>query len=419
MNQVLASIVTIGDELLIGQVIDTNSAFITQALNSIGVWTHRRVAVGDVWDEIWQTLQQESAVSDIVLVTGGLGPTADDITKPLLCQYFDTHLIENKDAVGNIKRIFQGRDIPEKVWGQAQVPQACTPIANKRGTAFGMWFERDDTILVSMPGVPYEMQGMVTDFIVPELQKKYELPTILYRTLLTAGMGESAINEILQPFEDALPASIKLAYLPDLGRVRLRLTTSGADAEVTEKELDAQFAQMKSLLVDIAVSDNGDNMQEALGKLLVEKNLTVGTAESCTAGNIAHVISSVPGASRYLLGGIVSYSNAVKQDVLGVQNETLDRYGAVSEQTVREMAQGCLRVVGVDIAVAVSGILGPDGGSVEMPVGTVWVAVGDQGNIVAKCLRLRYNNRQRNMEATTNAALNMLFGFVKEKGKNA
>ncbi len=413
MKQVLASIVTIGDELLIGQVIDTNSAFIAQQLNSIGIWAHRRVAVGDVWDEIWETLNQESKISDIVLITGGLGPTADDITKPLLCKYFNTALVENQQAADNIRNIFQEREIPERIWGQAQVPESCIPIANKRGTAFGMWFEQNKKIFVSMPGVPYEMKGMITDFVLPELSKRYELPTIRYRTLLTAGKGESAINEIIQSFEDALPKHIKLAYLPDLGKVRLRLTTSGTDAIATEKELDEQFEKMKSLLTDITVSDNGDSMEEALGKILTEKKLTVGTAESCTAGNIAHTISSVSGASRYLLGGIVSYSNEVKHNILGVKNETLAQYGAVSEQTVREMVQGCLDAIQSDIAVAVSGILGPDGGSEEKPVGTVWVGVGSKENIVTKCLHLRYNNRQRNMDATTNAALNMLFMYVR------
>lgn len=413
MKQVLASIITIGDELLIGQVIDTNSAFMAQQLNSIGVWTHRKVSVGDVWDDIWQSLEQESAVSDIVLITGGLGPTADDITKPLLCKYFNTHLVQNELAFDNIRNIFIGRDIPEKVWKQAEVPHASIPIPNKRGTAFGMWFEENGTTFISMPGVPYEMQGMMTDFILPELQKKWKLPTIQYRTLLTAGKGESAINETIQSFEDALPPHIKLAYLPDLGKVRLRLTTTGIGPEKTQHELDTQFTKLKSLLEDIMVSDNGDNMETALGKMLLYKKQTIGTAESCTAGNIAHVIGSVSGASRYLLGGIVSYSNAIKHAVLGVRNETLEQYGAVSEQTVREMAQGCLHTIQSDIAVAVSGILGPDGGSDEKPVGTVWVAVGNKDHIQTKCLHLRYNNRERNMQATTNTALNMLFQFVK------
>jgi len=412
MKQVFASIITIGDELLIGQVIDTNSAFIAQQLNHIGIWAHRRVAVGDVWDEIWKTLEQESAVSDIVLVTGGLGPTADDITKSLLCQYFQTELIENQQAVDNIKTIFQDREIPEKVWTQTLVPKACTPIVNKRGTAFGMWFEQIGKFLISMPGVPYEMKGMMEDFVVPELQKKFELPTIAYRTLLTAGKGESVINEIIQDFENALPENIQLAYLPDLGKVRLRLTTSGADSEQTISELDRQFSLLKSLLADITVSENGDSLEAALGKLLTEKKLTVATAESCTAGNIAHKISSVAGASHYLLGGVVSYSNDVKHRVLGVKTETLNQYGAVSEQTVREMVQGCLQTMQSDVAVAVSGILGPDGSTPEKPVGTVWIAVGSNDNIVTKCLHLRYNNRERNMEATTNAALYMLFSYV-------
>ncbi|PZP52283.1 MAG: damage-inducible protein CinA [Pseudopedobacter saltans] len=415
MKQVMASIITIGDELLIGQVIDTNSAFIAQQLNQIGIWSHRRIAVGDVWDEIWEALNQESAVSDIVLITGGLGPTTDDITKPLLCKYFQTELIENQDSLRNLKAIFKDREMPEKIFGQALLPASCIPVFNKRGTAFGMWFEKNETIFVSMPGVPFEMKGMITDYVIPELQKRFELPTIAYRTVLTAGKGESAINETIQDFEDALPSNIQLAYLPDLGKVRVRLTTSGADANETIEQLDQEFTKLKVLLEDITVSDNGDNMEEALGKILIEKQLTVGTAESCTAGNIAHVISSVPGSSRYLLGGIVSYSNEVKHNLLGVKEETLAQYGAVSEQTVKEMVKGCLDSIHADVAVAVSGILGPDGGTPEKPVGTVWVAVGNQENMATKCLHLRYNNRERNMQATTNAALNMLFRFVTGK----
>lgn len=415
MKQVLASIITIGDELLIGQVIDTNSAFIAQQLNSIGVWSHRRIAVGDVWEEIWDALDQEMKVSDIVLVTGGLGPTADDITKPLLCQYFQTELVENQDAIDNLRTIFQGRELPEKIWGQAQLPAACLPIFNKRGTAFGMLFEKNSKILISMPGVPYEMKGMITDFVLPELQQKFVLPTIAYRTILTAGKGESAINEIIQDFEDALPKNIQLAYLPDLGKVRLRLTTSGEDSEQIIAQLDEQFVQLKSLVSDIIVSDNGDNMEEALGRILVEKKWTIGTAESCTAGNISHAISSVAGSSRYLLGGIVSYSNEIKHSVLGVKNETLQQYGAVSKETVLEMVQGCLQTIQSDIAIAVSGILGPDGGTPDKPVGTVWIAVGNKEKTVTKCLHLRYNNRERNMQATTNAALNMAFRFIEGK----
>ena len=413
MKQVIASIITIGDELLIGQVIDTNSAFIAQELNNIGIWSHRRVAVGDVWDEIWQTLSQELEVSDIILITGGLGPTADDITKPLLCQYFNTELVENEAARQNLIRIANGRPIAEKSWGQILLPKFCIPILNSRGTAFGMWFEKNGKIIISMPGVPYEMKGMLLDYIMPALQKKWELPKIAYRTLLTAGKGESAINEIIQTFENNLPATIQLAYLPDIGKVRLRLTAIVADDAIIQ-ELDKQFETLKSLLADISISDNGDNMQEAIGKILTEKKLTIGTAESCTAGNIAHTISTVPGSSQYLLGGIVSYSNTIKENILGVKKENLELHGAVSEQTVIEMINGCLHTIQSDLAVAVSGILGPDGGTIDKPVGTVWIAVGNSQTIISKCLHLHYNNRDRNMQATTTAALNLLFRFVKD-----
>lgn len=413
MEKIKASILTIGDELLIGQVIDTNSAFIAQELNAIGIDIVQRVAVGDAWDDMWQALDEEQLHADIVLITGGLGPTSDDITKPLLCEYFQTELIQNEEALANLQKIFRNRTLAEKQMGQALLPKACTPIPNTRGTAFGMWFERNGKIIISMPGVPFEMKGMITDFVVPQFKQKLALPTIGYRYLLTGGLGESAINDRIQTFEDQLPKGMGLAYLPDLGKVRLRLTLHGDNLEEVNRVLDEEFAKMKALLPDVIISDNGDSTEVALGKLLKSQNLTVATAESCTAGNIAHTISSVPGASQYLLGGVVAYSNQVKHEILHVKSETLENFGAVSEQTVREMVQGTLNIIHSDYAIAVSGILGPDGGSDEKPVGTVWIAVGTKENITTKKFQFRHN-RERNMQLTTNHALNMFIQILRQ-----
>lgn len=407
MKKISASIVTIGDELLIGQVIDTNSAFIAQELIKAGIWVHRRVAVGDVFEEIWQALDEEKSHSEIILITGGLGPTADDITKPLLCQYFGGQMVVNQEALENVQRIFASRTILNANLQQAEVPDVCTAIQNSCGTAPGMWFEKDNHIFVSMPGVPHEMKAMITDYVVPHLRQNFQLPFIYHRTLLTAGIGESMLNQRIKEWENNLPGSIKLAYLPDLGKVRLRLTSIGDKEDSVTTLVNTAFEQLKLLVADVMVADRDISIEAAIGELLTAKRKTVATAESCTAGNIAHMISSVPGASAYLQGGIVSYSNVVKHEVLGVQEDTLQKYGAVSEQTVREMVSGVRHLLHTDYAVAVSGILGPSGGTPAKPAGTVWIAVADEQKIIAKKYHFRYD-RERNMRLTTTTALNML-----------
>ncbi|HEX4375086.1 MAG TPA: CinA family nicotinamide mononucleotide deamidase-related protein, partial [Puia sp.] len=378
MERISASIITIGDELLIGQVIDTNSAWMAQELNKIGVWVKRRVAVGDNWNEIWNALDKESEEANIILITGGLGPTADDITKQLLCEYFGGKLIVDETALANVKYIFERvlkRPMIERNLKQAEVPDVCTVIQNKRGTAPGMWFEKNEKIFVSMPGVPYEMKGMMTDNVLPELQKKFVFPYITHRTLLTAGVGESFLAEHIISFETNLPKNIKLAYLPNYGMVRLRLTVTGDNKEITGQEINSQFEELKKLTAEWTVIDSDLTMQEALGKLLKEKNKTVSTAESCTGGYIAHLITSVPGSSAYFKGSVVSYANEIKEDLLHVNENTIASVGAVSEETVREMVKGALALLKTDYAIATSGIMGPDGGSAEKPVGTAWVAV--------------------------------------------
>jgi nicotinamide-nucleotide amidase len=414
MKKIAASIITIGDELLIGQVIDTNSAWMAQELNKIGVWVKRRVAVGDVWDEIWNALNEEHEKSQIILITGGLGPTADDITKPLLCQYFGGKLIVDEGALQNVKYIFEkvlNRPMIDRNLKQAEVPDVCTVIQNKRGTAPGMWFEKDGRIFISMPGVPHEMKGMMTDYVLPELQKKFTLPTILHKTLLTAGIGESFLADHINAFEVALPAHIKLAYLPNYGMVRLRLTATGDNKETLEIELQHHFDELKNLVKEWMAIDDDLSMQQAVGKLLIKKNKTLGTAESCTGGYIAHLLTANSGASNYYKGSIVSYSNEIKQSVLHVDEQTIKTVGAVSEETVKQMITGALNILQTDFMIAVSGIMGPDGGTPEKPVGLVFVAVGNKEKVVVQKFNFRFD-RQRNIELTATNALNMLRKFI-------
>ena len=579
MKTVNASIITIGDELLIGQTIDTNSAFIAQELNKIGVWVKRRVAVGDLWDDIWQALDEEGNNSDIVIITGGLGPTADDITKPLLCKYFGGKLVVNEDVLKHVKYLFEQvyrrpGALLERNLKQAEVPDVCTVLHNARGTAPGMWFSaptpqreaspnpskggaldserskshynyltadptvygllkkfvsehrsmpteaervlweiikgkrlsgykfrrqhiidsyiadivclpkkliievdglihqlpenmtndhertfelkkrgfdvirftndeiltnadnvlneilvhlKEETrelsdsqnppsggrgaVFISLPGVPHEMKGLMIDEVIPRLLKEFEMPVILHRTAFTSGQGESMIAEHIKDFESALPAYIKLAYLPGYGMVKLRLTATGDNKETVEKELNRQFEQLKVLVNHWLVTDTDDGLEVVVGRILKEKNKSMGTAESCTGGYIAHLITSVAGSSAYYKGSVVSYANEVKEDILGVQHQTLASAGAVSEETVRQMVKGAIEKLHVDYAVATSGIMGPDGGTAEKPVGMVWIAAGNNEKIIAKEFHFRFD-RERNIRQTAHTALDFLRKFM-------
>ena len=414
MKNVNASIVTIGDELLIGQVVDTNSSWIAQQLNKIGVAVKRRIAVGDSYEEIVQILGEESKNSDIILLTGGLGPTSDDITKTVLNDYFGGKMVVNEEALANVKYLFEKvfkRPISAVNLMQAEVPDVCDIIQNKRGSAPGMVFYKGNTIYISMPGVPYEMKGIMEDAVIPLLKEKFQLPVIVHRTMLTAGIGESALAEIIKDFEDALPSEIKLAYLPTYGMVRLRLSTSGFDKIAVEKKIAHYFDELKILAKDYLVTDADEPMQVVIGKILKEKNKTVSTAESCTGGYIAHLLTTVPGSSKYYEGSIVSYSYNVKETLLDVHENTLNTFGAVSEQTVQEMLKGLLEKLNTDYGIAVSGIMGPDGGTEDKPVGTVWMAVGNKENHQTQKINLRFN-RERNIEVTGMMALNFLRKFI-------
>lgn len=416
MEQVRVSVITIGDELLIGQVIDTNSAWIGQELNKIGVWVHRRLAVGDEWNEIWKALDDESAVSNVILITGGLGPTADDITKPLLCEYFGGKMITDEATLEHITYLFTEvfkRPLPllESNRRQALVPDVATVLKNEVGTAPNMLFEKDGKMFISMPGVPHEMKAAMNNHVLPLLQQRFQLPYIGHRTLLTAGIGESFLAERIKGFESSLPSNIKLAYLPNYGMVRLRLTAQG-DKEKTERALNERFAILKEEVKDVLAVDEDIPFEILVGKLLRQHNKTVSTAESCTGGYIAHLITSIAGSSDYFKGSVVSYSNSIKENVLQVNDKTLSTVGAVSEETVKEMLNGVLKVMQTDYAVAVSGIMGPGGGSEDKPVGTVWIAVGNAEKIETKRMHFRFD-RKRNIELTAVNALYLLYRFVK------
>ena len=408
-----ASIITIGDELLIGQVIDTNSAWMAQELNKWGIRVVRRVAVGDVWDEIWTALDEEQKYADIILIPGGLGPTADDITKPLLCKYFDGKMLVNEAARQNVLDIFTrlNRPIIERNLKQAEVPDVCTVLQNKRGTAPGMWFEKNGKVFVSMPGVPHEMKGMMEDDVIPMLLKQFKFPVIIHKTLLTAGVGESFLAELIQDFEATLPAHIKLAYLPNYGMVRLRLTSTGFDKEKTGKEVQEFFETLQSLVKEYMVTNEDEPVEKVVGKLLVAKGKTLCTAESCSGGYIAHLLTSIPGSSGFYEGSVVSYSYKAKEDLLQVDKEILESKGAVSEEVVLQMATGALKNIRSDYVIAVSGIMGPDGGLPGKPVGTVWVAFGNKEKIETQKLYFRFD-RMRNIQLTAVNALNLLRKFI-------
>ena len=417
---IYASIITIGDELLIGQVTDTNSAFIAREMNAAGFAICRRVAVGDDKKQIINALNEEKKYADIILITGGLGPTADDITKPLLCEYFSGKLVVNEAALANVKHLFENifkRPLTERNIKQGEVPDVCTVLQNKRGTAPGMMFtqtfEGKEKFFFSMPGVPHEMIGMMTDDVIPILQKRFVAAHISHRTLLTAGVGESFLADMIKDFEEALPENIKLAYLPNFGMVRLRLTAIGDDSQKNNKILDDQFSVLQNLVKECMVTNADESLEKTLGKLLLSKGKTMCTAESCTGGYIAHLLTAIPGASAFYDGSVVSYSYRAKEDLLQVDKATLEKQGAVSEDVVKEMAAGALKNIGSDYAIAVSGIMGPDGGIPDKPVGTVWVCVGNKEKSKTHKFHFRFD-REKNIRFTALNALNMLREFMLE-----
>ena len=416
MSNIAAAIITIGDELLIGQTIDTNSAWIAQRLNELGIDVLRRVAVGDVKQAIVSALDEELAKADLLLITGGLGPTSDDITKPLLCEYFGGKMKVDERVLEHLKDIFTKRNRPvlARNMKQAEVPDNCTVLWNRLGTAPGMLFEKDGKMIVSMPGVPFEMMTIMEDEVLPRLRSELKSDALLHRTIFTAGEGESFIADKILDIENALPPHIKLAYLPDAGMVRLRLTGRSADKEQLATELNKHQYLLAERLGDIVVALEDLPLEQILGNLAKEKAKTIGLAESCTGGFIGNAITNVEGASAYFTGSVISYDNEVKKNVLGVKAATLDTYGAVSEQTATEMVLGARKVLNTDYALAVTGVLGPGGGTERVKVGSVWMAVADKDSVKAKEFRFFYD-RQRNKEMAAKMGMLMLWKFMSGK----
>jgi nicotinamide-nucleotide amidase len=405
----LAEIITIGDEILIGQIVDTNSAWIAAELNNIGIRIKQISSVSDDRQHILTALDEASRRADIILITGGLGPTKDDITKKTIAQYFKVQLVENKEALNNVTNIFAryNRPLLEVNRQQALVPENCEVILNKNGTAPGMWFNVDGKIYISMPGVPHEMMYMMEDGVIPKLKSTLKLPVIIHKTILTIGEGESFLADRIADIEDSLPSNIKLAYLPKLGQVRLRLSGYGEDKAVLEKKVNEFADKIISRIGNVVAAEEDIPIEKVILNFMGEKGLTLSVAESCTGGYISHLLTQHAGSSKVFIGGAVSYSNELKESILDVKNETLLQNGAVSKETVTEMVEGALLNFKSDYAIAVTGIAGPDGGTPEKPVGTVWIAVASVNKKVINKFTFG-NKRKQNIERAAISAFNML-----------
>ena len=403
-----AEIITIGDELLIGQVIDTNSAWMADEMNMIGIKVQQITSISDNREQILTTLKEASHRADIVLITGGLGPTNDDITKQTLSTYFDSPLIFNEGAYRQVEQLFAQRGFPVSPLNrlQAMLPDCCTPLPNTNGTAPGMWFEKDNIIYVSMPGVPFEMKAMMTNVVLPKLTSLSHV-AIVHKTILTQGVGESFLAATIAPWEESLPTHIKLAYLPQPGLVRMRLSATGIDAERLQLEVEHLVSKLQEMIPGLIFGYDNDTLEEIIGRQLLALNYTLSTAESCTGGYVAHLITSISGSSNYFKGSIVAYANEIKENLLGVERETLLKYGAVSEVTVKEMAACVRQKLGTTCSIAISGIAGPLGGTVDKPLGTVWIAVLSPAGMVAEKFLLG-EHRGRNIRKAGISALNML-----------
>lgn len=403
-----AGIITIGDELLIGQTVNSNAAWIGQELSSLGIDIFRSVTIQDDRESILSVVDEYFNNVDLILVTGGLGPTKDDITKETLCEYFGTSLELDNNVLERIRAFFADRGkemLPSNV-KQAELPKDSITLENKFGTASGMWFEKGGKVLVSMPGVPYEMKAIITDEVLPRVTSKFGIQGSYYQTLMTQGVGESFLAEQIEDWEDRIYADgLSLAYLPSPGIVKLRLTSKKGTADAPL--IKDYFDELKKRLPKYVYGENEETIYEVVGELLRERNATLGTVESCTGGGIANAFVQHAGASDFFQGGIVTYSNDLKMKLVDVQSQTLEDHGAVSEATVKEMAAGGLKVMGVDYSIAVSGIAGPDGGSEEKPVGTVWIAIAHPEGVKAKKF-LFGAHRGRNLEKTKLYAANML-----------
>ena len=404
-----AAILTIGDEILIGQITDTNAAFTGSELNKAGISVVRIVSVPDRKEDIFLALDNLKHMADIILITGGLGPTNDDITKFALAEYFNQKLVLNNEALDHLNQFLLRRKakINERNRNQAVLPENCELIPNMYGTAMGMWFEQNNVNFISMPGVPFEMKAMLTGYVIPELKRRFSLPVIMHCTVYTSGIAESVMADKLSAWESSLPAHMKLAYLPSPGVLRLRLTATGSDEGMLEGQVSDRLKELVNILGKDIFGFNETSIEAGIGKLLKEKNATVVVAESCTGGRISQMLTSVPGSSEYFKGGVIAYSNSIKADVLQVDKAILEKYGAVSEPVVIQMAENARLKLNADYGIATSGIAGPDGGTPDKPVGTVWIAVSSSSGIKIKQFHFG-DNRERNIIRTSIAAINML-----------
>lgn len=409
-----ATIITIGDEILIGQILDTNSRYISRALNAHGIVVAKRTSIGDNRSQIVETLDRALAQSEVIIITGGLGPTKDDITKHTLCDYFGSTLRYDEVEAAHIRTLLEKRNIAfnELNRGQAMVPECCTVIHNAHGTAPGMWFEREGRVVVSLPGVPFEMQHLIDEEVMPRLKVHFELREIVHRTMITFGIAESILAERIAAWEEALPEYIHLAYLPAPNVVRLRLSAYEVEGKEVRREIDKRFDELHSIIPDNIAGFEEASVEELVHNILIDKDLTLAVAESCTGGAIASKFTAQAGASAYFLCGVVSYSNESKSNVLGVNMSTITQFGAVSEQVAMAMAQGAKVISGANFAISTTGIAGPTGGSKEKPVGTVWIGIATPN----KCYAVLKNcgtDRSQIISRATAYAIAMLYDELK------
>ena len=404
-----SAIITIGDEILIGQVTDTNAVWISQQLNAIGVQVGEMVTVSDEAGQINSTLDRYIGHFDLLIMTGGLGPTTDDITKQTLAAYFGSKMITVQEVKDKIISYFKerGRSMIESNLRQADVPEVCRVLMNNHGSAPGMWFEKDGTILISLPGVPYEMKGLMEDHVLPELISRNNVPQVVHRTIMTQGVPESYLAAMLRDWESALPECVKLAYLPRPGIVRLRLTIVDKCAKDAEQILDVTIAKLLDIIPEHVFGYDDISLEESLGELLRDRGLTLASAESCTGGNIARMITSVPGSSSYYSGSVIAYENRIKSEVLGVDPLVIEEKGAVSREVVEQMAGGVRQLVGTATSISTSGIAGPDGGTDDKPVGTTWICVQYGEDSFAKIYHFG-GTRERIIDQASNTALQLL-----------
>ncbi len=404
-----AELITIGDEILIGQIVDTNSAWMGQNLNLHGIEVYQVTSVHDDHQHILKALSDAEENADLVLITGGLGPTKDDITKNTLCEYFGSELVFHPEVLEHVRSLLTSRNVTINQLNrdQAMLPANCTVLHNSAGTASGMWFERNNTIFVSMPGVPFEMEAIMTEEVFPRLAKLGIGESIVHKTVLTIGLPESMLAELIEKWESALPGFIKLAYLPSPMMVRLRLSGYGLNKELLENEINRRVGELLQIIPENVFGFDDDNLALVIGRELMASGKTMAVAESCTGGYLAQSITSNPGCSAYFKGGVVAYSNEIKHKILGVSFELLDKFGAVSQEVAEAMALGAQEMLNAEYSVATTGIAGPDGGTEEKPVGTVWIAVAGPSGVKSKKYIFKHN-RERNIIRTAQTALNLL-----------